>query len=185
MKTKFFISKSFLLLIVLSLVSCAKKDNSTTKIKSVQLIESEQLISLEEAALITSNSYTTKKVTENKVVGQKICTYLNERDGLFQITLTQKGLIPPNCGLKDPKAFYESSKQLYSDIEDISGVGDQAFYSKSPSVLNILCKDHYITISIIRENKFKDGDWEPNDKKAIFINAGKKACENLIKILNK
>lgn len=171
----------WIILVSTFFTNCNKNGNSDTS--SIKLIEPEQLVSMEEASAITANVYTHKNNSDNAVVGQKLCDYDNEKNGLFQVGLTQQAYIPENCGLKSPKAFYDEAKLNFSNNETINGLGDEAFYCPtSPSALHIMCSGYYIHITIIKEDKILNGDWKPNEKKVIYFNAGTKACENLKKI---
>lgn len=181
MKTKLFFGIILSVFIVLT-AGCKKKDQHTL---STKLIEPEQLVSMPEAIAITGNTYTDKGVKENAIVGQKICFYENSNNDLFQVSLIQKAFIASNSGLQEPKAYYDPVKQVFSNIEPLTGVGDEAFYIPSPaSALHLMCSGYYINIIIMKGDRLINGDWTPEAKRAIYINAGKKACENLKKILS-
>lgn len=166
---------------IMLLIGCSKSDTSTPN--SAKLIEPEQLVSMQEASAITNNTYTGKKTTNNAAIGQKLCDYENSKDGLFQVSLIQKAFIPSNCGLQEPQKHYDFAYQNFSNTEIIPELGDEAFYCPSPRALHIMYLGYYINIMIVKEDKLINGDWKPNETRVIYISAGKKACENLKKIV--
>lgn len=163
------------------IIGCSKSDTSNPS--TTKIIEPEQLVSMQEASTITANTYTAKKTTNNAAIGQKLCDYDNSKDGLFQISLIQKAFIPSNCGLQEPQKHYDFAYQNFSNTEIIPELGDEAFYCPSPRALHIMYLGYYINIMIVKEDKLINGDWKPNETRVIYISAGKKACENLKKIV--
>jgi hypothetical protein len=171
-----------LCLISLLLVCSCKKDSDNSP--SAKLIEPGELISITEASQISGESYMETETSQQETIGLKLCDYSTADDGLFQIGLTQTAAISKSAGLKTAQAFYQGVKDNFSDQEAISGIGEEAFISNTNGDLNILYSDYFISIYIAQEGIYIDpGRWTAAQKKAKKIAAGKKAIENLKKIL--
>lgn len=143
-----------------------------------------QLVSTAEASAITGESYSSTQTSEQPVVGLKICDYENADYGLFQISLTQTAAIN-GAGLKTAKEYYESMKANFTNREMVTGVGDEAFIENTNGMLYILyTNDYYINICIMQKGLPIDPNrWTTAQKKSKKIAAGKKAVENLQKLL--
>jgi hypothetical protein len=108
------------------------------------IIEPAAIISKEDAKAVTGGSFTDCVVTENPVVGMKLCVYDNGQDFL-QIGLTQVSFMPEG-NKRTPKEIFSGIRAAYPDAAKIDGVGDDNFIA--PPGLHILKGEYYISISL-------------------------------------
>lgn len=132
------------------------------------IIEPASIISKEDARSLAGGIFSDCVVTEQPVVGMKLCVYDNGQNFL-QIGLTQVAFMPEG-NKRDPKEIFTDLKKAFPDAETIAGLGDDNFIA--PPGLHILKGDYYLSISL--GLMAKDGE----KLKA----AGMKAIENLEKL---
>jgi hypothetical protein len=160
----------FIVLLAVSvlLVSCDRKQGST-ETASATLIEPATLISKEDAKALAGVDFGECAVTEQPVVGQKLCVY-DKGNSFLQVGLSQAAFMDKKtlASGSTPESMYKTTKEAFTKAESIAGVGDDNFLA--PPGLHILKNGYYITISL----------GMANDKEKLKA-AGIKAVENLDK----
>jgi hypothetical protein len=132
------------------------------------IIEPAAIISKEDANALTGASFGDCTVTEQTVVGMKLCVYDNGEDFL-QIGVTQTAFMPED-NKRNPKDIFTGIKDAFPDAERIEGLGDDNFIA--PPGLHILKGEYYISLSL--------GPMARDREK--LKAAGMKAIENLEKL---
>lgn len=119
---------------------------------SADIIEPEQIITLEEASGIMGMGLVMGVKTDNEVVGQKLCEYETadpEEYTSFQISVNQLAFMPleqVENGIT-PDDIYLFTKDDFSDtLELVSGIGDDAFID-TPG-LHLLYRGYYVLIAL-------------------------------------
>ncbi len=152
---------------VLLLSLCSGCDSRNAK---AEIIEPAMLISKEDAKVLTSSNFNDCIVSEQPVVGMKLCVYDNGQDFL-QIGLTQIAFMPES-NKRSPKEIFTGIKEAFPDSPKIDGVGDDNFIA--PPGLHILKGDYYLSISLGLMVKDREK----------LKSAGMKAVENLEKLMH-
>lgn len=136
---KIFTSLTTCAVLILSLCGGCKSGNAR-----VEIIEPAMLITTEDARSLTGGDFSDCVLTEQPVVGMKLCVYDNGQDFL-QIGLTQVAFMPEG-NRRSPKEIFSGIKEAFPDAERIEGLGDDNFVA--PPGLHILKGDYYISISL-------------------------------------
>ena len=132
---------SLMVYAVFMLMLCGGCDSRNAMAKN---IEPAAIISKEVAEALTGGSFSECVVTEQPVVGMKLCVYDNGQDFL-QIGLTQVSFMPEG-NKRNPKDIFSGIKEAFPDAVKIDGVGDDNFIA--PPGLHILKGEYYISISL-------------------------------------
>lgn len=173
MKTVMALFAALLVLIVLT--GCKESTNKQQNARA-DLIEPCDLISRAEAQQLMGEPLKAAEKRENKVVGQKFCTYNAENVdsySIFQISITQQAAMPGNT--QSPKFIYETLKANFPDAVEVEGIGDDAFIA--PPGLHLIKDQYYISIAVGNSDKPKNRE--------ILKAAGKKALRNLETLIHK
>ncbi len=109
-----------------------------------ETVEPAMLITSADAMELTGGSFSDCTVTEQPVVGMKLCVYDNGKDFL-QIGLTQAAFMAEN-NRRDPKEIFNGIKAAFPDAAKIEGVGDDNFVA--PPGIHVLKGDYYISLSL-------------------------------------
>lgn len=137
------------------------------------VIEPEQLISKEEAALLVGAVKDGEK-SEQPAVGQKIVYYdTQDEEDFLQISLTQQAFMSAKGST--PESIYIDTKDAVSseNPETAEGVGSEYFFG-TPG-LHILYKGYYIRVAA--------GNSDDPEVREILKQAGAKAVANLDALL--
>ena len=160
---KVFASLTTCAVLILSLYGGCNSRNARAGI-----IEPSSIISKEDARSLTGGSFSDCVITEQPVVGMKLCVYDNGQNFL-QIGLTQVAFMPEGSK-RDPKEIFADIKEAFPDAKTIAGLGDDNVIA--PPGLHILKGEYYISISLGMMAK---------DREKLKA-AGMKAVENLEKL---
>ncbi len=158
----------FLLMAGVLLMACESKQG-TTEAGSAKVIEPAMLLSKEDAKALTGVDFGACQVSEQPVVGQKLCVY-DKGNSFLQVGLSQEAFMNKKTleSGNTPESIYKTTKEAFTGAEKLDGVGDDNFMA--PPGLHILKSGYYITISL----------GMANDKEKLKA-AGMKAVENLDK----
>lgn len=111
------------------------------------VIEPEQLISKEEAAVLLGEAVLDGEKTENAVVGQKICFYDatdEASDQFLQIGIIQQAFMPEDS-TNTPESIYKTTRDYGDGSQVVTGIGDEAilagggYYILSGDYVIIVC----------------------------------------------
>ena len=160
---KIFINAALVVLVITLLSGCDSKDNGKSGGAGSKVIEPAMIISREDAKALTGVVFDECTVTEQPVVGLKLCVYEKD-DAFLQLGLTQATDMK---GGNTPESIYSSIKGGFKDAATIEGVGDDNFIA--PPGLHIMKDGYYITVSLGLMTK---------DREKLKA-AGMKAIENL------
>ncbi|MDD2318780.1 MAG: hypothetical protein PHO83_01890 [Geobacteraceae bacterium] len=139
-----------LLVSAVVLVACKSKQDST-ETGSAKIIEPAMLFSKDDAKALTGIDFGECRVTEQPVVGQKLCVY-DKGNSMLQVGLSQAAFMNKKtlASGTTPESIYQATQQAFSGAERIDGVGDDNFMA--PPGLHILKDGYYITVSLGRAN---------------------------------
>ena len=168
-----------LLSFVLLLTACGSTPSGSDDKKATnRIIEPYEIISQEEAEDIMGITFDTKEDTGSEAVGLKIA-YYDAEWGYLQISLTQQAAMPATQTQTPEDAYYGTKKMFADSIEEIDGIGDDAFFEHG---LHILQDGYLITIMMAKynENILKLENFVTRE---MYLEAGRLAVENLKKLL--
>jgi len=180
--------KILVFLIVVLLVSaisgCGPGHTDTAEQDGTQpagdIIEPEQIVTLEEASGIMGVDLVMGVKTDSEVIGQKLCEYETadpEEFTSFQVSVNQLSFLPPEQvenGIS-PEDIYLFTKDNFAEtLAPMTGIGDDAFID-TPG-LHMLYRGYYVVIALGNSD-------DPANIERLKA-AGQKAVANLDALLN-
>jgi len=127
---------------------CNSSEKESSGVVGTPILEPAMLLSKDEAKALIGVAFDECTVTEQPVVGLKLCVY-DKNDAFLQVGLTQ-GKRANNT----PESIYASIKEAFKDAPRIDGLGDDNFLA--PPGLHIMQDGYYITVSLGLLNKDRE-----------------------------